>query len=44
MKNSSGPSAIADAVREQTETYVKPAALPMYGLHGLAAQLIGSSA
>jgi hypothetical protein len=43
MTNSSGPSAIADAVREQTETYVKPAALPMYGLRGLAAQ-IGSSA
>jgi hypothetical protein len=31
------------AVRGQTETYVKPAALPMYGLRELAAQLIGLS-
>jgi hypothetical protein len=31
------------AVRGRTETYVKPAALPMYGLRGLAAQSTGSS-
>src|SRR5258708_33950792 len=31
------------AVPGQTEAYVKPAALPMYGLRELAAQLIGLS-
>jgi hypothetical protein len=30
------------AVRGRTETYVKPAVLPMYGLRGLAPRLIGS--
>jgi hypothetical protein len=31
------------AVRGRTETYVKPATLPMYGLRGVAAQLTGPS-